>query len=96
MNVDEQREIEERRNIDLLRSNIKKMALEMGLEVGMRKHLALVLGVHISTINNSINGNRSGPKSLGILKSAHKYVHGLQQYYISHATVNKNVSGSTH
>jgi hypothetical protein len=71
-----------------LRADIETMTHEMGLTIGWRGHFAKVLQVHPSSINNALNGFRSGPKEAQIINDLHKYLLGLYKYYLQRATVN--------
>jgi len=39
-----------------------------------RKAIALAVGVHLSTLNNALNGYRSSPAHVQLLKSVLKYL----------------------
>lgn len=81
----------ESKNIQL-RHDIKKLLDDLGLQYGWRQHFANVLDVHPSTINNAVNGHRTGPKENQILIQLHKYLLGLYRYSQKRASVNTKVS----
>lgn len=79
-------------NITKLRSEIDHLLDGLGLRVGGRQHLAKLLGCHPSTINNAVNGARSGPREIELLMQIHKYLIGLNEYYHRCALVNTKLS----
>lgn len=82
----------EKFNTKKLRSEIDYLLDNLGLRVGGRQHLAKLLDCHPSTINNAVNGARSGPREIELLIQIHKYLIGLHEYYHRCALVNTKVS----
>jgi len=71
-----------------LRVDVNAMIDLLGLEIGWRQHFARVLQCHPSSINNAVNGSRSGPREKEILLQLNKYLHGLYKYFQKCAPVN--------
>lgn len=71
-----------------IRKDINELVIELGLQTGWRQHFSKALQCHPSTINNAINGCRSGPREMQVLNCLHKYLVGLNKYYQRRAPVN--------
>lgn len=71
-----------------LREQINQIIEDLGLTIGWRQHFALAVGCHVSSLNNALNGHRSGARETEILKRLRLYLSGFNRYYQKRAVVN--------